>query len=112
MRRMDKIVGRSYDMLIIRGVNVYPSQIEEHVLAIDALAPHYLIEVSRSGHMDMVTIHVECKLATADSDKEAAGSLLRHRIKSYVGISSKVIVCEDGQIPRSEGKARRVVDKR
>jgi phenylacetate-CoA ligase len=112
MRRMDKIVGRSDDMLIIRGVNVYPSQIEEHVLAIDALAPHYLIEVSRSGHMDTVTIHVECKLATADSDKEAAGLLLRHRIKSYVGISSKVIVCEDGQIPRSEGKARRVIDKR
>ena len=112
MRRMDKIVGRSDDMLIIRGVNVYPSQIEEHVLAIDALAPHYLIEVSRSGHLDMVTIHVERKPESADSDKEAAASLLKHRIKSYVGISSTIVVHDDGEITRSEGKAKRVVDKR
>lgn len=112
MRRMDKIVGRSDDMLIIRGVNVYPSQIEEHILAIAALAPHYLIEVSRSGHMDTVTIQVECKLATAAADKEAAGLSLRHRIKSYVGISTKVVVRDAGQVPRSEGKAKRVVDRR
>jgi phenylacetate-CoA ligase len=112
MRRMDKIVGRSDDMLIIRGVNVYPSQIEEHVLAVEALAPHYLIEVSRSGNLDMVTIHVERKPESAASDGEAAASMLQHRVKSYVGISSKVIVREEGAIPRSEGKARRVVDKR
>lgn len=112
MRRMDKIIGRSDDMLIIRGVNVYPSQIEEQVLAIDALAPHYLIEVSRSGNMDSVIIQVERKPEADPSAIEAAGSLLSHRIKSYVGISSKVIVHDEGGIPRSEGKARRVVDKR
>lgn len=112
MRRMDKIVGRSDDMLIIRGVNVYPSQIEEHVLAIEALAAHYLIEVSRSGNLDMVTIHVERKVETVDSDKETAAALLKHRIKSYVGISSTIVVHDDGGITRSEGKAKRVVDKR
>lgn len=112
MRRMDKIIGRSDDMLIIRGVNVYPSQIEEHVLAIDALAPHYLIEVSRSAHLDQVTIRVERKPQVADQAKEQAAQMLRQRIKSYVGISSEIIVCDAGEIPRSQGKAQRVVDKR
>jgi len=112
MRRMDKIVGRSDDMLIIRGVNVYPTQIEEQVLAIEALAPHYLIEVSRSGNMDMVTIQVEAKAQIDDSERNAAGQLLSQRIKSYVGISSTVTVCVEGGVPRSQGKAQRVVDKR
>jgi phenylacetate-CoA ligase len=112
MRRMEKIVGRSDDMLIIRGVNVYPTQIEEQVLAIEALAPHYLIEVSRAGNMDSVTIQVERKPETSVSAKEAAGLLLSQRIKSYVGISNRVIVHDEGGIPRSQGKAQRVVDKR
>jgi len=112
MRRMDKITGRSDDMLIIRGVNVYPTQIEEQVLAIEALAPHYLIEVSRSGNMDMVTVLVETKPESGGNDREAIGTLLTQRIKSYVGISSKVVVRDEGGIPRSQGKAQRVVDKR
>lgn len=112
MRRMDKIIGRSDDMLIIRGVNVYPSQIEEQVLTVESLAPHYLIEVTRSGNMDSVTIQVERKPETDPGVKDEAASLLRHRIKSYVGISSTIIVCDVGVIPRSQGKAQRVLDKR
>jgi phenylacetate-CoA ligase len=112
MRRMDKIVGRSDDMLIIRGVNVYPSQVEEQVLTIEALAPHYLIEVTRSGNLDSVTIKVERKPDTSPGEKDAAATLLCHRIKSYIGISSTVVVCEVGEIPRSLGKAKRVLDKR
>jgi phenylacetate-CoA ligase len=112
MRRMDKITGRSDDMLIIRGVNVYPTQIEEQVLAIEALAPHYLIEVSRSGNMDTVTVLVESKPQSGGTDREAIGTLLCQRIKSYVGISTEVVVRDEGGIPRSQGKAQRVVDKR
>ncbi|MDT8321022.1 MAG: phenylacetate--CoA ligase PaaK [Xanthomonadales bacterium] len=112
MRRMDKIVGRSDDMLIIRGVNVYPSQIEEQVLTIETLAPHYLIEVTRSGNMDSVTIQVERKPETDPGVKDEAAAQLRHRIKSYVGISSTIVVCDVGVIPRSQGKAQRVLDKR
>ncbi len=111
MRRMDKITGRSDDMLIIRGVNVFPSQVEEQLLAIETLAPHYFIEVAKEGHLDVIEINVELNPATGSDPEEAAGHL-RQRIKSYIGISASVRVHEPGGIPRSEGKARRVVDKR
>jgi phenylacetate-CoA ligase len=111
MRRMDKITGRSDDMLIIRGVNVFPSQVEEQLLAIEALAPHYFIEVGKEGHLDVIEINVELNPA-AQGDKETAADHLRHLIKSYIGISASIRVHEPGGIPRSEGKARRVVDKR
>lgn len=111
MRRMDKITGRSDDMLIIRGVNVFPSQVEEQLLAIEALAPHYFIEVGKEGHLDVIEINVELNPA-AGTDPESAAGQLRQRIKSYIGISASVRVHQPGGIPRSEGKAKRVVDKR
>lgn len=111
MRRMDKITGRSDDMMIIRGVNVFPSQIEEHLLTIEALAPHYYIELSKQGHLDAMEINVELNPGAGDDAEVAAGEL-KQRIKSYVGVSATIRVHQAGGIPRSEGKAKRVVDKR
>lgn len=112
MRRMDKITGRSDDMLIIRGVNVFPSQIEEQLLSVDSLSPHYFIEVSKDGHLDSIEINVELAGGANTGSKHDAMAALKHRVKSYIGISASVKVHEPGGIPRSEGKAQRVVDKR
>jgi phenylacetate-CoA ligase len=115
MRRMDKITGRSDDMLIIRGVNVFPSQIEELVLKDGRLAPHYQLEVYREGHLDAVDVHVEPRPDLAGSGKDALDAMardLQRHIKSLIGISSKVKLREVGAIERSIGKAKRVVDKR
>jgi phenylacetate-CoA ligase len=112
MRRMDKITGRSDDMLIIRGVNVFPTQVEEQLLSVDSLAPHYFIEVSKDGHLDTIEINVELAGGANTGSKQEAEAALKHRIKSYIGISARVKVHDPGGIPRSEGKAQRVVDKR
>jgi phenylacetate-CoA ligase len=112
MRRMDRITGRSDDMLIIRGVNVFPSQIEEQLLSVDSLSPHYFIELSKDGHLDAIEIHVELAGGANTGSKEDAAAALKHRIKSYIGISTGVVVHDQGGIPRSEGKAQRVIDKR
>lgn len=112
MRRMDKITGRSDDMLIIRGVNVFPSQIEEQLLSVESLSPHYYIEVSKDGHLDIIDIHVELAGGANTGSKSDAEAALKHRVKSYIGVSSRVSVHNPGEIPRSEGKAQRVVDKR
>jgi phenylacetate-CoA ligase len=101
MRRMEKITGRSDDMLIIRGVNVFPSQIEELILKTAGLAPHYVLEVSKQGPLDHLTVIVE--------GDAAACRPLQHHIKSYIGISADVKV---GRVERSVGKAKRVIDKR
>jgi phenylacetate-CoA ligase len=101
MRRIEKITGRSDDMLIIRGVNVFPSQIEELVLKQAGLAPHYVLEVSKEGPLDHLTVVVE-------GDSKATGAL-EHSIKSYIGISAQVKI---GNVERSIGKAKRVIDKR
>ena len=115
MRRIGKITGRSDDMLIIRGVNVFPSQIEELILKTPRLSPHYLIEVDRDGQLDTVTLNVEMQPehATATgAEKGFAASELAHHIKSYIGISTHVEIKAVGTIERSVGKARRVVDRR
>ena len=112
MRRMDKITGRSDDMLIIRGVNVFPTQIEERVLAVDALAPHYQIRVSREGTLDMITVQVEKTVEAADADTAAITGELRKGIKDYIGVSANIEVCNPGEVARSEGKAVRVIDER
>ena len=112
MRRMDRVAGRSDDMLVIRGVNVFPSQIEEQLLAVDALAPHYFIEVGKQGHLDAIEVNVELSGAAGAEQKEAAADTLKHRIKSYIGVSADITIHEPGDIPRSEGKARRVIDRR
>jgi phenylacetate-CoA ligase len=101
MRRMERITGRSDDMLIIRGVNVFPSQIEELILKTAGLSPHYVLELSKSGPLDHLTVVVE---GAAD-----AAAALAHDIKSYIGISAEVRI---GTIERSIGKAKRVIDKR
>ena len=102
MRRMEKITGRSDDMLIIRGVNVFPSQIEELILKQPGLAPHYLLELSKDGPMDHLTVLVE----------GLGADQLKHAVKSYVGISVDVKAVPAGSIERSIGKAKRVIDKR
>ncbi|MBW7848934.1 MAG: phenylacetate--CoA ligase [Rhodospirillales bacterium] len=114
MRRMDKITGRSDDMLIIRGVNVFPTQIEELILKDKRLAPHYQLEVYRESHLDALDVHVELRpdLAWSDAERTAAARDLQHHIKSFIGVSTKVLVRDVGAIERSLGKAKRVVDKR
>jgi phenylacetate-CoA ligase len=112
MRRMDKITGRSDDMLIIRGVNVFPSQVEEQILTIDSLSPHYMIEVSRENNMDSLCISVEPKAEMSADAVEAACTQLQQRVKAMVGVSSKIDMQTVGSLPRSEGKAKRVVDSR
>ncbi|MDJ0630588.1 MAG: phenylacetate--CoA ligase [Rhodobacter sp.] len=113
MRRMAKITGRSDDMIILRGVNVFPSQIEEQVMATGGLAPHYQIELYKSGRMDAMRVHVEASPdASGEMAKTAAARMLNKRIKDMVGVSTEIIVGEPGEVERSQGKARRVVDKR
>lgn len=111
MRRMDKITGRSDDMLIIRGVNVFPTQIEEQVLSVEGLSPHYLIQVEKQGNLDSVCIVVEASPSAKSSFASMEGEL-GGKIKSLVGISASIQVQNPGQIPRSVGKAQRVVDDR
>jgi phenylacetate-CoA ligase len=113
MRRMEKITGRSDDMLIIRGVNLFPSQIEELILADPRLAPHYVLEVRRAQRLDELKVVVEAKTAAAASEaRTAAGEELARHIKSRIGVSSEVAVVEPGQVERSLGKAKRIVDLR
>ena len=112
MRRMDKITGRSDDMLIIRGVNVFPTQIEERVLQQPGLAPHYQIRVSRKGQLDIMTVQVERNADVADTDTEKIAQALKKDIKDFVGVSAGIEVCDPGQVARSEGKAVRVIDER
>ena len=112
MRRMGKIVGRSDDMLIIRGVNLFPTQIEELVLQQGQLSGHYQLVVSREGHLDEVLVRCEIQPAFASSDRAAISRELQHRIKTLIGVSTRVDVLEPDGIERSMGKARRVIDTR
>jgi phenylacetate-CoA ligase len=110
---MGKITGRSDDMIIIRGVNVFPSQIEEQILKVGKLAPHYLLEVTRPGHMDELDVRVEAKPdVISEAEREMAARELQHHVKALIGISTRVHVQSVGTIERSAGKARRVLDLR
>ena len=113
MRRIDKITGRSDDMIILRGVNVFPTQIEEQILKCKGLAPHFQIELTRTGRMDNMTVHVECTpdMATEDARAKSAKEL-GHHIKSVVGVTTRIEVRDPNTVARSEGKAKRVVDNR
>jgi phenylacetate-CoA ligase len=110
MRRMAKITGRCDDMLIVRGVNVFPTQIEEQVLKCPGLAPHFRIEVSRPDRMDELRIKVEAR--AGGGDDAAHGRLLAAYVKDAIGISATVEVTAPGSLPRSAGKAARVLDHR
>ncbi|HPY40477.1 MAG TPA: phenylacetate--CoA ligase [Thiolinea sp.] len=113
MRRMAKITGRSDDMMIIRGVNVFPTQIEEIILKIPALSPHYQIEISRDGNLDNLAVNVEARSnQVSDTERATAAKELQHRIKVLVGVSTKINVKSEGEIARSQGKAQRVIGKR
>ena len=107
-RRMARITGRSDDMLIVRGVNVFPSQIEELILRELALAPHYVLELTREGRLDCLTVRVEARGAP----DVGAGRALQQRIKALIGVTAEVEVVTPGAVERSQGKAKRVIDKR
>lgn len=112
MRRMEKITGRSDDMIILRGVNVFPTQIEEQLMKVTALAPHFQIELSSAGRMDAMTVHVEAAGAMDGDAKKAAAMDLAKRIKDVVGVTADIQVRDVGDVARSEGKAVRVIDNR
>ena len=113
MRRIEKITGRSDDMIILRGVNVFPTQIEEQVMTTTGLAPYYQIKLVKEGRMDAMQVHVEALPdAASDEARKNARSTLIKQIKSIIGVSTKVIVGDPGSVERSQGKARRVIDNR
>jgi phenylacetate-CoA ligase len=113
MRRMEKVAGRSDDMMIVRGVNVFPTQIEEQVLRCEGLAPHFIIELRRVERLDTVRVLAEARPSHAEEvARGALGQLLASRIRSVIGLGVEVVVAEPGKIERSTGKAQRVVDLR
>lgn len=113
MRRMEKVTGRSDDMIILRGVNVFPTQLEEQILKLDGLASHFQIELETKGRMDALTLNVEALASHSDeASRKAIDTSLGERIKDVIGISAKIVTHPEGLIPRSEGKAVRLIDKR
>lgn len=112
MRRIEKITGRNDDMIILRGVNLFPTQIEELVLAIEHLTPHFILELTRSGRMDDLTVKIEPTPHVPHEVSEAAAHILRVRIKEQIGTSVRVQIVPCGSLPRSEGKYKRVYDLR
>ena len=113
MRRMEKITGRSDDMLIVRGVNLFPTQVEEQILKVKGLSPHYQIVLTREGRLDEVEVLVEAAPAgTGEAARKASAAELGHHVKGLIGITAKITVADPGAVERSQGKARRVIDKR
>lgn len=112
MRRMEKITGRSDDMIILRGVNVFPTQIEEQLMKVEALAPHFQIELTKGNRMDEMTVHVEASGDLSGDAKDSAANDLAKRIKDVVGVTARINIRDVGEVARSEGKAVRVVDNR
>jgi phenylacetate-CoA ligase len=112
MRRMEKITGRSDDMMIVRGVNVFPTQIEELILRDERLAPHFLIELSRRDRLDEMTVKVEARPGADEVTREACNKDLSHLIKALIGVTAAVETTAPGAIERSIGKAKRIVDLR
>jgi phenylacetate-CoA ligase len=112
MRRMAKITGRSDDMLIVRGVNLFPSQVEEQILRDPGLSGHYVIELTRSGALDDLLVRVEGREGIGSAAARQSGEALARRLKGMCGLSAEVEIVAPGAIERSMGKARRVIDKR
>jgi phenylacetate-CoA ligase len=112
MRRMGRIGGRTDDMLIVRGVNLFPSQIEELILGMRGLAPHYQLELTRQGPLDALAVHVERAPGIDAARGEALAAELAHHIKGRIGVTATVRASEPGAIERSIGKAKRVIDRR
>lgn len=112
MRRIEKITGRNDDMIILRGVNLFPTQIEELVLEIEHLTPHFILELTRTGHMDDMTVRIERHPDLPVDACQAATVVLAGKIKEFIGSSVRVQLEEPGALPRSEGKYKRVYDLR
>jgi len=112
MRRMEKITGRSDDMMIIRGVNVFPTQIEEIILKIPALTPHYHCEISRPDRMDILTVVVEENNGVSEAEGNEASKVLKERIKTLIGVSTTIKLAKPNSLTRSPGKAKRIHDLR
>ena len=113
MRRMEKITGRSDDMIILRGVNVFPTQIEEQLMRVESLSAHFQIELTKKGHMDHMIVHVESTVAASgDEARAASAKSLADLIKSTVGVTAEVRAGTPESVARSQGKAQRVVDNR
>ena len=112
MRRMEKITGRSDDLMIIRGVNVFPSQIEEKILEFRELSPHFQIELTRRDRLDEMLVRVELSNLGDWSKRNEYEKFLSKKIKDSLGITTTVSIEQKGLVARSEGKATRVVDNR
>ncbi len=113
MRRMEKITGRSDDMIILRGVNMFPTQIEELLMRCEGLAPHYLIELRRDQRLDIATVRVEARVGQTDAETRATqAAQLAALVKNNIGLTVQVEVADPGMVERSLGKARRVIDLR
>jgi phenylacetate-CoA ligase len=112
MRRMEKVTGRSDDMMIVRGVNVFPSQIEEIILKDDRLAPHFVIEMRRVDRLDEITVVVEARPDTDNGTFAMCDRDLAHHIKALIGVTAGVRTVKPGTLERSLGKAKRVIDLR
>ncbi|MBX9596479.1 MAG: phenylacetate--CoA ligase [Roseomonas sp.] len=111
-RRMQKITGRSDDMIILRGVNLFPSQVEEQILRVPDLAPHYQLVLTREGPLDAMTIAVEAEPGTTPDERDRAAKTLAHYVKAIIGVTAAIDVRDAGAIERSLGKAKRVLDRR
>ena len=113
MRRMEKVTGRTDDMMIVRGVNVFPTQIEELILRVPGLAPHFQLVLSRPDRLDELTVRVEARPDAAGAEeRDRSGHALETMIKHSIGVSVAVTVLEPDLIERSAGKAQRIVDLR
>ena len=111
-RRMEKVTGRTDDLMIVRGVNVFPTQIEEIVLGVSGLSPYFQCVLTRPGRLDELTVNVEADPSVPEASRAGLALEVQHHIKSTIGTSAKVNVIDPGGIERSVGKARRIIDKR
>jgi phenylacetate-CoA ligase len=110
LARMSRVKGRTDDMLVVRGVNVFPSEVESTLLAVEGIAPYYQLRLTRPGPMDVLRVEVEA--ATPEHDRELLAAEAGRRLDRSLGLSCEVVVLDEGGVPRSEGKALRVVDER
>ncbi len=112
MRRIAKITGRNDDMIILRGVNLFPTQIEEIVLGIEPLSTHFILELTRPARMDNLTVKIEPRENASAAEADAAAATLIERVKVQVGSTVEVVIVAPGTLPRSEGKLKRLYDLR